>query len=163
GALARQAEHAGTQFTMRSEDGPIVRGGRLPVKIADLPTGKYSVTAKRGDWEINDTVEVQRGKRALKAFAFVDAPVSVTSQPNGAQISVDGQPRGKTPLQLQLSARDHEIVAHLDGWADEQQKIGVQPAGDNPVAFVFANGSVKITSAPAGATVVSNGRELGQT
>src|SRR5207249_8389400 len=29
--------------------------------------------------------------------------------------------------------------------------------------FVFANGSVKITSAPGGATVIANGKDLGQT
>jgi len=163
GALELQCEQPGAQFTLRSEDGQITREGTLPSKIADLPTGKYSLTAKREDWQINDTVEVQRGETARKSFAFVDAPVKVTSEPNGAQISVDGQPRGKTPLQLQLSARDHEIAAHLDGWPDEQKKIGVHPGDENLAAFVFANGSVKITSAPAGATVVSNGRELGQT
>src|SRR5205085_11330463 len=41
GALELQSEQAGTQFTLRSEDGQIVRGGPLPAKIADLPTGKY--------------------------------------------------------------------------------------------------------------------------
>jgi formylglycine-generating enzyme required for sulfatase activity len=39
----------------------------------------------------------------------------------------------------------------------------VQAQHDNSAHFLFANGSVKITSAPGGARVVSNGRDLGQT
>jgi hypothetical protein len=46
-------------------------------------------------------------------------------------------------------ARSHELTGHLDGWADEHQKIEVAAQGDNSTHFVFANGSVKITSAPA--------------
>src|SRR5213079_1672453 len=37
------------------------------------------------------------------------------------------------------------------------------PKRENVAHFVFANGSVKITSAPGGATVTTNGKELGQT
>jgi hypothetical protein len=62
-----------------------------------------------------------------------------------------------------LPARSHELAARLDGWPDEQQKIDVVAQRDNTVHFVFANGSVKITSAPGGATVMSNGKDLGQT
>jgi hypothetical protein len=51
----------------------------------------------------------------------------------------------------------------LDGWPDEQKEINVEPQRDNAVHFVFANGSVKITSAPGGATVIANRKDLGQT
>jgi hypothetical protein len=30
---------------------------------------------------------------------------------------------GRTPLRLDLPARSHELVAHLDGWPDEQQRL----------------------------------------
>jgi formylglycine-generating enzyme required for sulfatase activity len=39
----------------------------------------------------------------------------------------------------------------------------VEGRHENSAHFVFANGSVKITSAPGGATVLGNGHELGQT
>jgi formylglycine-generating enzyme required for sulfatase activity len=163
GRLEIQSKPAGVKFSIRAEDGNFTRDGNAPFTFSDLPTGKYSISATRGDWEMHDAIEVVRGETAHKLFAFIDAPVSVTSEPNGAQISVDGQSRGKTPLQLQLSARGHEIVAHLDGWPDERKQVEVETEGENPAHFVFANGRVKITSAPAGATVLANGRELGQT
>ena len=163
GALDLQSDPPGAQFSLRSDDGQISRDGVMPQKIFDFPTGKYSLVAHRGDWEMRDTVEVQRGETARKSFAFVNAAVNVTSEPAGADVTVDGNLRGRTPLHIELPARAHDLVAHLDGWPDERQSLSVEPQKENAAHFVFANGSVKITSAPGGATVVANGSELGQT
>ena len=163
GALQIQSEPPGAQFSLRSGDGQVTREGETPQLIIDLPTGKYSLMAHRGDWRMQDEVEVQRGETTNKSFAFVSATTNVTSEPSGAEIFVDGKSRGRTPLRLDLPARPHELVAHLDGWPDEQQRIDVGSQRANAAHFVFANGSVKITSAPGGAAVIANGKELGQT
>jgi eukaryotic-like serine/threonine-protein kinase len=163
GALQIKSEPAGAQFSLRSEDGQVTREGVTPQSIVDLPTGKYSLTAHRGDWWMQHEVEVQRGETTNKSFAFVSAITNVTSEPSGAEIFVDGESRGRTPLRLDLPSRPHELVAHLDGWPDEQQRIDVDAQRENTAHFVFANGSVKITSAPGGATVIANGKEFGQT
>jgi len=163
GALEIQSDPPGAQFSIRSADGQISREGTAPQSIVDLPTGKYSLIARRGDWEVRDEVEVQRGERTNKSFAFVSATTSITSEPSGAEIFVDGKSRGRTPLRLELSAQSHDLTAHLDGWPNEQQKIDIDPKRENAAQFVFANGSVKITSAPGGATVTASGKELGQT
>jgi len=163
GALEIQSDPPGAQFSIRSADGQISREGITPQSIVDLPTGKYSVISHRGDWEMHDEVEVMRGETAHKSFAFVSATTNITSEPSGAEILIDGKSRGRTPLRLELPARSHDLTAHLDGWPNEQQKIEIDPKRENAVQFVFANGSVKITSAPGGATVTGNGKELGQT
>jgi serine/threonine protein kinase len=163
GTLQIQSEPSGAQFWINSEDGQVSREGVTPQSIVDLPTGKYSIVARRGDWEMRESVEVQRGETTSKSFAFVSGITNITSEPNGAEVFVDGKSRGRTPLRLDLPARSHELVAHLDGWPDEQQKIDVNGQRENGAHFVFANGSVKITSAPGGATVIANGKELGQT
>lgn len=163
GAAEIQTEPAGTQFTLRSEDGQISRDGVAPATLRDLPTGKYSVLARRDDWEMGDTIEVKRGETARKSFAFMSAPVNITSEPAGAAISISGRPSGKTPLRIEVPARAHELVARLAGWPDERQSLVVETGRENNAHFIFANGSVKITSAPGGATVISNGRDLGPT
>jgi len=163
GAIEIQSDPPGAQFSIHSQDAQILREGTAPQSITDLPTGKYSVEAHRGDWEIRDEVEVQRGGKTIKSFAFISAMTKITSEPTGAEILVDGTSRGQTPLRLELPARSHELSAHLDGWPNEQQKFDVDPKHENSAHFVFANGSVKITSAPGGAMVKANGKELGQT
>src|SRR5436305_1905916 len=112
---------------------------------------------------MHDSVEINRGETARKIIAFVEAPLSITSEPAGGGISVDGEPRGRAALHLQLPAPTHHLDAHLEGWPDERQRAQVNADRENLAHFVFANGSVKITSAPAGATVVVAGHELGQT
>jgi len=163
GSLEINSEPPGAQFSLRSQDSQVTRDGVTPQSIADLPTGKYSLTAHRGDWWMQDEVEVERGQTMNKSFAFVSATTNVTSEPSGAEIFVDGKSRGRTPLTVDLPAHSHELVAHLDRWPDEQRRIDVDVQRENATHFVFANGSVKITSAPGGATVIANGKELGQT
>jgi hypothetical protein len=55
------------------------------------------------------------------------------------------------------------LIAQLEGWPAERQALVVESQHENAAHFVFANGSAKITSAPGGATVLANGRTLGQT
>src|SRR5262249_13745930 len=163
GALEIQSEPPGAEFSIRSEDGQVSRAGTTPLSIVDLPTGEYLVVAHGGDWAMRGEVEVTRGEVADKVLAFVSAITNITSEASRAEIFVDGKSRGRTPLRLELPVRSHELMAHLDGWPNEQQKIDIDPQRENAVHFVFANGSVKITSAPGGAVVIGNGRELGQT
>jgi serine/threonine protein kinase len=163
GALDVESDPPGAQFTLRGEDGRISRTGVAPQKIVDLPTGKYALIAKRSDWEMRDGVEIQRGETAQKSFAFVNGTVSITSEPPGAEILIDGMPRGRAPLRIELPARPHELIAQLEGWPAERQALAVEGQHENTAHFVFANGSAKITSAPGGATVLANGRTLGQT
>jgi serine/threonine protein kinase len=163
GVLDLQSEPAGAQFSLRSEDGQTLRNGVTPQIIADLPTGKYSVGMHRGNWEMRDQIEVERGETTKKSLAFVSAPIKITSEPSGAEISIDGAARGRTPLEIELPVTTHLITARVTGWPNEEQKIEVGPQPSNTAHFVFANGSVKITSAPGGASVRANGKDLGQT
>ena len=163
GALEIQCDPPGARFSLRSDDGRVSREGVAPATVSDLPTGKYVVSAKRDDWEMHDTLEVQRGETARKTFAFVNGTVKITSEPPGAEILVDGKAGGRAPLRMEIPARSHELIARLAGWPDEHQSLVVEAKRENSADFVFANGSVKITSAPGGAAVWANGREMGQT
>ncbi len=163
GAMEIESDPAGAQFTLRSEDGRVSRSGTLPAKLFELPTGKYSLSARQGDWEIPETIEIERGQTLRKSFGFVNAPVDITSEPAGVEIFMDGNSLGRTPVHVDVAARSHVIIARLAGWPEERQSLLVRAQHDNSARFVFANGSVKITSAPGGAKVMADGRELGQT
>ena len=163
GAVEIQSDPPGAQITLRSSDNQTSREGTAPAVLADLPTGKYEIVARRGDWMMRDTVEVQRRETAHKAFAFVSAIVSLTSEPAGAEILVDNKGQGKTPVRAELRCGAHELLARVDGWPEQHQTLEVSAARENSAHFVFRNGSVKISSAPSGATVFQGERELGRT
>ncbi len=163
GSLELDSPLGGVEYSLQSDDGSVSRTGVLPARLTNIPTGKYALVAKHQDWTITDSIEVQRGETARKSFSFATVPATINSEPAGALITINGRASGKTPLQINLPARAHELLAHLDGWPDQNQTVTVQADQKNEFQFVFANGSVKISSAPGGATVLADGREIGRT
>jgi hypothetical protein len=60
--------------------------------------------------------------------------VSVTSEPAGATVFVDGSPRGSTPLSLPLDPRNYTIAVELEGFEKSQRVLSVDGA-ELPVQF----------------------------
>jgi formylglycine-generating enzyme required for sulfatase activity/serine/threonine protein kinase len=163
GALEIRSEPSGAGFSLRSDDGQFLRNGVTPATLVELPTGKYALTANRGDWDVREEVEVERGETTRRTFAFVNGTLSITSEPTGAEIFVDGSLAGETPTRMGIAARRHELSVRLGSWPEQHQSVVVEAHKERSAHFVFGNGSVKITSAPGGATVLASGRELGRT
>ena len=162
GSAQLTSQPEGVEFALsRAGEGPI--RGRTPMTLSDLPTGVYDVVARHGEWELRDRIEVKRGEAANKTFDFATGKLAISSEPPGAEIVVDGKARGIAPLELELPAGVHHFVARHAGWPAEERDVAVQKGRLASASFEFANGSVKIISAPAGATVVHEGRELGAT
>jgi hypothetical protein len=53
--------------------------------------------------------------------------VSVASKPANAEVWIDGQRRGATPLTLELMAIGHAIEIRLEGYAIERANVTAQP------------------------------------
>lgn len=163
GALDVRTEPAGLPFRVRAEGGELVREGVAPLTVADLPTGKYEVTGIQGDWEVRENIEVRRAETVIASLVFATAAVEITSEPAGAEVSVDGRLLGQAPVGAQLPVGTHEFAARMDGWPEQRRALNVESGRGAAAQFVFRNGSVKITSAPGGAQVFHEGRQLGQT
>lgn len=91
----------------------------------------------------------------------------VTTEPEGAEISLDGYSLGETPrLITSLNAKDtHNLVLRKTGYQD--RKLEVRFDGRNPlvrnVNLVLDSGVINITSEPAGVEVTLNGISRGTT
>ena len=163
GTLAISVEPPGAaQFELLDAGNPI-RHGPLPATLTDIPTGSYEVVAHRGGLSVRQTVGIERERGASVALAFTPGRVAVSSDPAGAEILVDGVPEGKAPLTVELPAGPHEFLARYRNWPESRRSVAVRRGENPPVGFAFHNGSVKITSAPGGATVLRNGSDLGRT
>jgi formylglycine-generating enzyme required for sulfatase activity len=163
GALEVQTEPASAPCRILGEGGSVIQEGIAPLALLDLPTGKYEVEASRGEWRLSEEVEVRRAETARVTLAFATAPVTIASEPSGAEVFVDGKPLGRAPVRAELPVGTHHIAASLDGWPEQHQSVAVERGRDAAAHFVFKNGSVKITSAPGGAEVLQDGQSVGQT
>ena len=77
--------------------------------------------------------------------------LSISSQPAGATVLLDGQPRGTSPAELSdVSAGDHELVLELNG-VRIRQAVSVAAGTVTTVAVPMKVGSTPAVAAAAGA------------
>ncbi len=162
GSLLLESDPAGASFVLRQGDA-LVREGTTPVTLSDLPTGEYEVAVVDQGRELRQPVQIVRNQLSSKRVVFSAGALNVTSDPPGAEISLDGRAMGRTPLRLETLAGDHRLTATVPGWPPQQREVKVEPRGETAAAFEFSHGSVKITSAPGGAAVYAGETELGRT
>lgn len=99
-----------------------------------------------------------------------NAAVTITSEPAGAIVTVDGTAHGLTPLTLQLSAGQHEVVVGADE-AKVTRALAVSAGADASIHIVrtgpparpevIETGMVEITTEPAGLPVSVDGTPRG--
>ena len=93
------------------------------------------------------------------------AEVEVSSVPEG-EVSVDNQSMGRTPLKLKLLAGTHDLRIQAPGHKPWQRQLPVtagEPLKLNDIRLPLADGQLKVSSTPAGATIMIGERYVGQT
>ncbi|WP_250459434.1 PEGA domain-containing protein [Microbulbifer litoralis] len=93
-----------------------------------------------------------------------DGLLQVVSTPTGASVTVDGEFRGRTPLELELaSGAQHQLRFFKDGFASVERTVelaaGTERNLDIDLNAVF--GRVRITSSPQNARVYIDGELAG--
>ncbi len=112
----------------------------LPFTIVFEPPSRKELRAllrMRGYWVAGLIVALTIGAAYVlsgvaRADAGVDgqlAPLSVTSEPGGASVLVDGRQRGVTPVELAITSGTHAVVLKGPGVLDRQYSIDLGPAG----------------------------------
>lgn len=95
------------------------------------------------------------------------ASLVIQTQPPGASIFLGGVMRGVARPELivpGLPAGEHEVIAKLEGFAETRRKVTVsRDAPPVSITLPATRGGLRITSTPAGAKVIVDGIERGQT
>ena len=100
---------------------------------------------------------------APRASSFA---VLVTTNPPGAAVVLDGQPdtECKAPCSLRAAPGRHSVSLSLPGYQVERREVDVTGAPQELplISLRPAGGTLMISSAPEGATILVNGRAVGQ-
>jgi hypothetical protein len=163
GSLSLATEPAGAADYELLDGSAIIRRGSLPAALDGVPTGTYTVVAHRSGRTLRQSVDVDREKPASVTLVFALGRVPVSSDPPGAEIFLGGISQGRTPLTLNLPVGPQDLSARYRDWPESIKTITIRAGENPPVDFAFHTGSVKITSAPTGASVIGGGAPLGQT
>jgi hypothetical protein len=92
------------------------------------------------------------------------ATLTVASTPSAADIYIDGQLVGRTPLNRSFAAGSRELLVEMDGYRVFQDSVvlsGGESTGVN-VTLSELTGNIRITSEPPGAAITVDGAATGQ-
>jgi hypothetical protein len=100
---------------------------------------------------------------AQAAFGTLD----ISSNPRNAEVFVNGEFAGFTPVQWGERPGNVTVEVRRDGYQSQTQRVQVRPGATTPVHFDLAavarDGRVSFTSSPSGADVYVGGRMVGRT
>jgi hypothetical protein len=140
--------------------------GETPNTISNLIIGEYKVSLeKEGYGALTKTVNISEGQ----TFEIDEAlpkgtSITLISNPPGASISVDGTPRGTSPVSITLDYGIHTINATKDGYNSYSEKFNFEQGKTEYNFSLSANGEkINISSFPSGASVTIDGKYVGST
>jgi serine/threonine protein kinase len=187
GQLSVTSTPAGAQIQIDGQSDP---SWVTPFNLPGLNPGQHTVTiSKPGYAAENRTIDVGSGSKSFVSvqLAQLTATVSVTSEPAGAAIWMDGKDTGRvTPAQFSVDrAGNHSFVFKKQGYLDESSTANLQTGQTVRLAQslkalgntddikmggkfkkLFGNGdtsgmgAVSIKTSPKGAQVAINNRIL---
>ncbi|HSA93893.1 MAG TPA: serine/threonine-protein kinase [Terriglobales bacterium] len=157
---------------------------------ASLNAGSHTITiSKAGHTAVTRTIEVSAGQKATVAVGLTElaATLSVSSDPAGAAILLDGKATGKvTPAQLIVAKGSHAITVRKQGYRDASETMQLSPGQSAQFAPTLSltgstenikvvgrfggifggkpedSGRVTVRTNPKGAQVTVNGQALGK-
>ncbi len=149
--------------------------GAAPLTIRDLTPGTYNVEAEHSGYQSDkSSVTVRSGQQSDIRFTLTPikqyGSVSITSNPSGAYVYMDGVYKGRTPLTLNnVAAAPHNIELDLAGYYDWKTTVTVSAGVTRYVNAQMSpipsetTGRIDVVSSPAGADVYLDGVHQGKT
>lgn len=140
-----------------------------PHTLTGLRGGTYFITAgKAGYREARQVVTIQDGQRVTVRLPLepIRGLALVRSNPPGAEVTVNGAFRGRTPFFIpDLAHGSHRFVFNADGYLVRELDVRVEDPAPQWVEtdLVQNAGRLVVRSEPAGAQVRVNGVERGRT
>jgi hypothetical protein len=146
--------------------------GYSPVTISSLTPASYTMKASLSGYSPDtQIITVYAGQTATYYPVLQPSPpaprstgtVTVTSNPSGALVYVDGNYQGKAPLTVTLYPGSHTFRVSLAGYADYTSTVYVTANTNqnlNAIMNPAVYGTVKVTSMP-GATVYMDSNSQG--
>lgn len=144
--------------------------GSTPLRDAQITPGVHQLefVAARFLPETRELTVDGGGVRQELTVALTPnwAPVTMITEPAGAEVLVDGAVAGVTPIALELEAGERELEVRLTGytaWRDNVVVSANQPQELPLVKLAQADGRIDLLSNPAEAAVSVDGKFLGRT
>ncbi|MEX2353476.1 MAG: PEGA domain-containing protein [Gammaproteobacteria bacterium] len=143
--------------------------GQTPTILSGLDHGKYRLALAADRFLLYETeIEIEGFDREQSLTADLIrawGDISLNSDPPGANIFVDDELVGQTPLVAEVLQGEHNLRIKLPGYKDWRRTIRVNADQDQSIENIVlepADAVVQISTIPDGATVTVDGEYKGQ-
>lgn len=140
--------------------------GDTPI-LAPSPEGKYTLTLdKPGYARAERTILFSKDRSVETSFSLVKLPpepaLAITTDPPGAEVTVNGQRLGTTPFIGVVPQGEHSVVLSLEGRRTSEAQILMPEDRDLDLRFALGDDVqrepvVALSSEPSGATIAIDG------
>lgn len=143
--------------------------GETPMTLTGLAPGRYSLLVRKdGHHDARQAVTLAAGdRRTVKLeLTAMTGLVLVHSTPDGAEVTLDGAFRGKTPLMItDFPAGAHRLQVAKPGFFAKDVEVSVKDRAPQWVKVDLTSdaATLNVSSTPAGAAVLVNGANRGTT
>jgi len=141
--------------------------GKTPIELPELASGDYTITVGKDlyhdseeKYTITDGSDNERTVVLHPAFGQLNVEVN----PKGADVSVDGQFKGKSPLRLdELPSGAFRLKVSQDLYETFDEEVTIEDGKTNKQVVILSPrfGTLNITGSPTSAQVSINGKAVG--
>ena len=143
--------------------------GRTPRLVTHLAVkGVYNVKFRKAGYQdqvINVKFEGRKPLVREEKMVLASGTIDISSEPAGAEVTVNGIVKGVTPLRVEEVPRGRATVKfRLDGFAEEVRELAIN-AGDIqalPIVLKGLPGTLQLASVPDGARFYVNNEAKGK-
>ncbi|HHJ16836.1 MAG TPA: PEGA domain-containing protein [Gammaproteobacteria bacterium] len=157
----------GVDFELFVDDAPLAVDA---AGIAEIPRGTHRLRVQAQRYLAEELSLAVEGFGKAQTAAFKLRPawalVSIDTQPAGAELRVDGELLGITPLQVELLQGSRSIELSLAAYKPvllQQDIVAGVPLQLHGIELQPADGSLALQSTPSGASIRINGDFMGTT
>lgn len=148
-------------------DGELV--GETPIEELPLAPGSHELRVSAQRYQVHEQRIDIEGLDKLQQLEVELIPawaeISFSSEPPGAEVRVDGEPLGKTPVTAEVGAGNHKVEMVLDGykpWQDSLNVVANQPQSLPSVELELLPALVQVSTSPKGASITRGETFVGQ-
>ncbi len=144
--------------------------GTAPGVVEEIARGPHIVEFRKYRYfPLRQEIEIEGLGRTQTVEVDLEpawGQLQITSQPEGAEVSVDGNPVGTTPLTTEVLETGTALSVAMRGYKTWERQVSVKAgtAESYPlIELVVADGTVEVHSSPSGAAVNVGGEFRGST
>lgn len=141
----------------------------LPGEVTGVPAGRHQIEVDAPLYRSNTQSFLVQGKDELQQIEVELEPawssLVVQSMPSGAEVQLDGQVVGQTPLTTQVEEGLHTLSLHAEKFKTYTQEftaVAQQDIDTQQIELIPADGILEVASNPNDSAVIVNGVYKGQ-